>query len=318
MPAIQALKKQSKKFASIGFNPINWAMEALTVYVRKNRSKMGATSIPSHQTSTATITLPANAQNVAIQSVLTKYGVCILTDFADNQQALNAGDEITQFYTSDKCSKPYHSKIKEHGEEQSYIWQTDYAWSDNYIEVASSPKAVINIRARDSDADDAGMVDIFSVEKLARNESLPKLQQIIDISSSDKVESLMTGISGYAKRQYNLYINHAITRTRGPHIDNNSAPYKLFVYLTDVTEEHQGPYCYLPASHQNRKWMSFERLRNAVMNLPSTEVSSIERADLLKLYGKAGTAIITSQSGIHCGWPQTEQGKRVLLISNYY
>lgn len=253
-----------------------------------------------------------------IKQTLTHHGICVLNHFLPRQSAHKAAQEMQAYFASEQFSAPRESQIKEYGEEEHYIWQTDYAWSDHYLEVANAKKTVINIRARNSQSDDAGMVDIFDIERLTQAVHLSQTQLCLDTMHNAKWSSLLSQHSGYARRQSNLYHNRGVQKTRGPHIDNNSDPYKLFLYLSDVNEEKNGPYCYLPGSANKRHWMTKERLKNAYENRPSTEASSVSRNTMLPIYGSAGTAIITNQSGIHCGWPQHENGERLMLVSNYY
>jgi len=319
--------KKLKTIRSVGLNPLNWALELTNAGLKKLPLKRKIAlrnwrlspedtnlSLDKHVFDTSMIKTAPDT----LKQHLHRYGVCVLTDFVPQSKALSAAQETFEFFNSDTYSPAKRSSIKEHGEENTFIWQTDYSWSDNYLEVASANKPVVNIRARNNQSDDAGMVDIFNIEEFATLNHLTNMQLCLQSMQDESVTDFLSSLSGYKRRQANLYFNDAVTKTRGPHIDNNSDPFKLFLYLTDVDTEDNGPYCYLPGSQKNRSWMSVERLKNTLEQKPSTEVSSVSRNQMLKLLGKAGTAIITNQSGIHCGWPQTQSGKRLLLVSNYY
>lgn len=325
------LKKKLKLLLSVGLNPKLWVIElaskfitqqqricsntdSLNPYLAEITNQPLLTSLDSFTVSADLITKDPEK----INSLLSEFGICIIDNFIPYESALNAGSEMLDYFKSDKFHEPRNSNENIYKEEQNYLWQTDYAWTDNYLKAANFSKPIINIRSRQKDIDDAGMVDIFNIQKLVETEELHFTEQCIEKMSNKKIVSLLSDFTGYKRRQFNLYYNNGVTQTRGPHIDNNSDPYKLFVYLSDVKNDSDGPYCYLPGSSKKRNWMSFERLKNIINQNPSTEVSSISREHLVKIFGKAGTAIITNQSGIHCGGIQSEDGERVLLVSNYY
>jgi hypothetical protein len=243
--------------------------------------------------------------------------VCIIEDFVPRDLAIEAGGLVEKYYDDEikRREKILNTIGYEEGEQ---VWQTDYAWTDSYLKMAGSDRAVVNIRSQKDGVDDSGMVDIFGIEKIATALGWTELCSLVETIEASHIKKVIQRVARYPQRHWNLYLNRSVVQTRGPHIDNNDSPYKMFVYLSDVVEEGSGPYCYLPKSHVRRKWMSYERLRNAVLNFPSTEVSSVDRNQLTKLMGKAGTAIITCQSGIHCGWPQEKEGRRLALVANFY
>lgn len=322
-------KKKLKLIASVGVNPKLWVIELATRIISQKSNNNTSFENPffsdillqtePDNTDTFTVDQEAIKNNPEkIESLLSEYGICIITNFIPHKIALQAGNEACSYLCKQKFQSPKDSSKGNYNEEDNYLWQTDNAWTNNYLKAANYRKPVINIRSRKLNVDDAGMIDIFNIQKLAINEDLKATDSCLKIMSAKDITSLLTNFTGYKQRQFNLYYNKGVIKTRGPHIDNNSDPHKLFVYLTDVESDSHGPYCYLPGSIKKRNWMSYERLKNVINKNPSTEVSSLSRTHLTKVFGKAGTAIITNQSGIHCGGVQTEDGERVLLISNYY
>lgn len=327
-----SLKKTLKLILSVGFSPKLWILELASKFITQQRKKAPQQNdsanpylqhtlkqTQSKKTDSFTVSLESVVNNPdKIKSLLSEYGICIIDNFIEHQSAIKAGEEMKAYFSSNNFREPRESAKNTYKEEANYLWQTDYAWTDNYLKAANFNKPVINIRSRQKNMDDAGMIDIFNVQILTSTEKLNYTKQCIEKMSGKEIESLLTSFTGYNRKQFNLYYNNGVTQTRGPHVDNNSDPYKLFVYLTDVEKDTDGPYCYLPGSSKKRDWMSFERLKNAINQNPSTEVSSLSREHLTKLFAKAGTAIITNQSGIHCGGIQSKSGERVLLVSNYY
>ena len=313
------LKKSTKKLAALGVNPASWLQEIIALYIQRNASQRNRVNLDRlKQNEIISFTLESGASDETVTKTLDRYGICVLENFVEHSLALEAGTQINEFLQHPDCRRALTAGTGEFGHEHMFTWQTDYSWSDNYLEVANQPKAVINIRGREKDVDDAGMVDIFGIEKLFKHTQLDKLEKITALDKKKAMDDFISTHCGYPMRQSHIYINDSVTRTRGPHIDNNTSPFKMFIYLTDVLTEGFGPYTYLPGSHKNRSWMSTERVKNAILGLPSTEVSSVSSDDLVKILGKAGTAVITSQSGIHAGWSQAEGHSRLVHVSNYY
>ena len=273
-------------------------------------------------------TLATQPQQVS--KLLKEYGICILTDFLDHQVALAAGSEVTGFLTDQGFLK--NGKVplgKENdslekpdcGNDDGYGWQYDYARYDNtgYREVQAMDKPFINVRSKKIGIEDAGKIDIFSGQKIASEFGLDNLSKCYEAVRQQSVVTFIENLSGYREVQANLYYDGGVTTPRGPHIDNNLEQYKIFLYLTDVLDVENGPYCYVPHSHKRRDWMSKERLINSARDdcLLPTEVDSFPFDSYTKMLAPAGTAIISQQSGIHGAWPQTENGRRVLILGNY-
>lgn len=326
-----SLKKNLKLMFSVGFNPKLWIIELATMFIKQQQKRFSSSNLENPylldiltqkkitNLDHLTVSLEQITENPnSVESLLTNYGICIIKDFVPHDSALQAGEEMIAYFNGKDFLKPKNSDTIDYKEEQNYLWQTDSAWTDNYLEAANFNKPLINIRSRQKNVDDAGMIDIFNIQQLAKSEKLKSTHYCIDKMADKKMVTFLTNFTGYSRKQFNLYYNNGVTKTRGPHIDNNSDPFKLFVYLTDVVNDSDGPYCYLPGSSTKRDWMSFERLKNIINRNPGTEVSSLPRESLTKIFGKAGTAIITNQSGVHCGGIQSEDGERVLLVSNYY
>ena len=312
------IRRKFGRFTSLGLNPANWLFDLVSVYISRQSANKELEALVLAQQDVASFTLPGNADQVQIETALDQFGVCVLENFINPGVAIEAGLEVESYFDDHIRQHKDLTSDSTYIEDDDALWQSDYAWSANYLQLAKHVKPVVNIRSHQEGVDDSGMVDIFGVDRLARSANLNRLSAILKTASDSVASKAIKQVIGYPQQQANLYINRSVVQTRGPHIDNNNSPHKLFVYLSDVTSQDNGPYCYLPGSHKRRRWMSFERLKNAVNGYPSTEVSSVDRASLCKLLGAAGTAVITCQSGIHCGWPQQDSGRRLALVVNFY
>ena len=331
------IKKKYKTVKGLLGHPLDWPIEVYSLLVRKSNSGTD----PADYQSPAVLTNPriepllklANKTPIKAFSVdakriheskeqihhaLKEHGVCVIEDMLDRREALSASAELDVFLTQYEIQSKLANNAAGYGEQANFIWQTDNAWSDDYLEIASSEKPILSIRSRDKQKDDGGMIDLFNVQAFAAQQGLHALHGCIQQIRNSVLSKYVSELSGYAIRQSNLYINEGVTQTRGPHIDNNSDPFKIFLYLSDVLNDDDGPYCYLPGSTKNRRWMTKERLNNANTGKPTTEVSSFPRDKMTKLFAKAGSVIITNQSGIHCGWPQSHSARRKVVVTNFY
>lgn len=314
----KALRK-AKAIWQIGLTPTNWLYELCAAIISKRSLYASAHKIPNPKGfNVQDFTVPSNASSHEISAILKVYGICVINDFIEPKILQTARVELVEDLVNRALSEKKLNSQEKHGETKDFVWQSDYSLCSSYLDMANHPKAYINIRSRDAKTDDAGMIDIFGIDKLIKVRNYQHCARLLDEINSSNALHATSNISGYPQRQSNLYINNAVTNTRGPHIDSNADTYKLFLYLSDVNQLADGPYCYLPKSHKSRSWMSYERLKNAVLGLPSTEVSSLTPESLIPLLGNAGTAIITCQSGIHCGWPQSDKGKRLMLVCNFF
>ena len=341
-----SIQRKLKKLKAVSFRPANILYDCLAVAAQKiavvrsvvkrhwaqakNQRLIDRKFEPMD---TAEFVLPGD--NIFTQpqqggELLKEYGICILTDFVDHEVALAAGKEIAGFLTNQEFLEdgkvPLGKDVdgsdkRDYGEDDHFAWQYDYARYDisGYREVQGIDKPFINIRSKKIGVKDAGKIDIFRGQKLASEIGLDNLSKCYEAIRQKSVVSFIEKLSGYREVQANLYYDGGVTTPRGPHLDNNLEQYKIFLYLTDVLDIENGPYCYVPHSHKHRDWMSKERLINSAKDnyLLSTDVGSFPFDGYTKMLAPAGTAIISQQSGIHGAWPQTENGRRALILGNY-
>lgn len=185
-----------------------------------------------------------------------------------------------------------------------------------YAELANANKTIVDIRGGFRSWD-SGMIDIFNPHYL-----LPEFKKLLHFIENLKIENLLASLhSGKWKIQNtNIYVNRGVQNTRGMHVDNygfNS--YKVFVYLTDVSNLGDGPYCYSLGS--NKKDGLFEYF-NRELSLSLTGVSTDvflfnPNSRAVPVFGTAGSIVISNQSGAHQGYPQAKNGYRIVAVFHY-
>lgn len=158
---------------------------------------------------------------------------------------------------------------------------------------------------------DRGLTDVGHVDRLDGFDdrwlhhfiSPPDLIAVAEAAAGERYRSQMV----------NLYLNDSVTDTRPWHFDDNSTTAKVFIYLTDVNELADGPYCYALGSHR----LSLARIATYPLNRLRGTFGDHDRFDhrrAVQVLGRAGTAVLSFQNGIHRGWPQAMGRRRVLFM----
>lgn len=187
-----------------------------------------------------------------------------------------------------------------------------------YENFVDAEQAVINHRVKRPDGrsgSDAGMVDIFHPERLSE----AMANAVTSCLHERLISRLLLAAAWLPMRVKcrNLYVNRGVQDTRGYHCDGRSQKFKSFVFLTDVRDLSDGPYCYVPATHRDRRPWKRSRQFNAAHGLNRHEYSQLQGLDALPLLAKAGDMVISSQRGAHRGHPQHPDAGRTVLVNMY-
>ena len=187
-----------------------------------------------------------------------------------------------------------------------------------YENFVDAEQAVINHRVKRPDGrsgSDAGMVDIFHPERLSE----AMANAVASCLHERLISRLLLAAAWLPMRVKcrNLYVNRGVQDTRGYHCDGRSQKFKSFVFLTDVRDLSDGPYCYVPATHRDRRPWKRSRQFNAAHGLNRHEYSQLQGLDALPLLAKAGDMVISSQRGAHRGHPQHPDAERAVLVNMY-
>ena len=173
-------------------------------------------------------------------------------------------------------------------------------------------KPVANIRK----GTDAGLVDLFHADN-HYPEALAIRSELLDSGLKELLEDV-SGTKLYLKSM-NAYINIDVTDTRGFHVDAfGVTQIKVFVYLTDVLELKDGPYCYVLGSHREKALQSVNSYASTLIGLTDTDIVLLDFANAYPILGPAGTLIVSDQSGAHRGFPQEVGGRRALCVFNFF
>ena len=102
---------------------------------------------------------------------------------------------------------------------------------------------------------------------------------------------------------HNLYINEGVQDSRKFHYDERILKFKSFVFLTDVKELEDGPYCHVKKSHRRRCMWWRSELFNKKNQLSPFESNHLQGAEAISLFAKAGDMVLSSQKGANAVIP---------------
>jgi hypothetical protein len=149
------------------------------------------------------------------------------------------------------------------------------------------------------------MIDIFNADRIYPN--LSSLRATLEHLNFQK-------LIGAKIKNINLYINKSVIKTRGFHVDCFKPSYKIFIYLSDCLKLSDGPYCYVTESNKPSVLREFNEILSNNLSENQTESPLFDFENVVPILGPAGTLIISDQSGIHRGFPQSLGAERLVLV----
>jgi len=169
----------------------------------------------------------------------------------------------------------------------------------------------LNIRADAADGRDTKVKQIFNFDKFSEKLGQSFMTKLSETFEKNLGEEVVI-------KTCTLQVDDPDTKTkRSWHTDKNPPPnFKAFVYLTDVENENQGPYCAIKGSH---RW-KYRRILNVIFNLLT---NSPKLTDMHHMVGnrndhylaKKGTLVLSTQTLFHRGSPMHSEKTRYMLIT---
>ena len=209
-----------------------------------------------------------------IKEQIIEDGILIFEDLIPKNLIELADEELCKFINKLNLETP--------NESEDYIVSTSRDSSHwNFHKCQAHPKSIVKVRG--GRGYDDGMLDIFNT------------QRVIDLNDILKNENLKNILRSLGKKVKNIntYCNSSILTTREYHRDSSGGnQFKAFIYLTDVSDESYGPYSYIKGTHTEKT----------------------NEGEIVHCTANKGSLIVSNQSGLHRGLPQTK-GKNRRLIS---
>ena len=236
---------------------------------------------------------------------LQDFGIAIVSEFLDRTSCLETSESVfndLQQLRSGSTNTEWRG---------AKVINPDDA-TPGYTSMALGKSPVIYIRG----GSDYGMVDIFHPEKL-----YPQIEHLVASIRSSSLEGVISSASGtkMALQNVNLYVNQDVEQTRGFHVDSWGVnQYKAFVYLTDVDNLADGPYTYVLGSPNNPELETLNKQLNLSFGKTQlTDVGVFHPTKVMPLLAKAGSLVVSNQTGAHGGWPQSKGHRRCVLTLNF-
>jgi hypothetical protein len=236
--------------------------------------------------------------------LLAEEGAVIVRDFLNPEQLSIADAACARISDALRCADSEHNF-----EDSDILVQSAKRVADNYRSMSSHPKVIVTIRR----GPDAGMVDVFNIDRLAGNRRNDLRAPFV---SKRQLDLINDGGGRQEATNLNLYINQGITRTRGFHVDAFHKSLKGFVYLNDITALDQGPYCFVRRSHQDGPWRKANQKISELAHA-KTECPFIDLAMAVPALAPRGALVLSDQAGIHRGIPQHPNAERRVLVMRY-
>ena len=235
------------------------------------------------------------------KEILKNEGVLIIRNFINKNSILKLENIIEDI--KNIINKFRNTNILNF-EDQNILIQKFSSKLKNYSELSMNKKTVFNLRSNQ----DQGMVDIFNI-----NLAYPALGKLFDYEKKVFLNKLISENYQSDLNNLNLYINEDITKTRGFHVDNHFHQFKAFIYLTDCLDLNDGPYTYVKKSHTNEIYKKFNTNASRMLK-NNTESPFLITENITPLLSEKGTLIVSNQTGIHRGFPQSKGHSRIVLV----
>ncbi len=272
----------------------------------------------SHKVKLSDIELPfdTNDENLVnkAKQIVSDYGLVILKNFKDREETRLSGKNILDFVNS----KYLYLDSDYHEFEDGSVMQREPYKIKGYDSFLDKNSTLINLRGRKNFdelvGDDSGLIDIFHVKKVLPAEN----RKIIEDFEQNKVlREILRKINRRLDfKSVNFYFNKGKTDPRGLHIDTPTREFKLFLYLTDVSDSSDGPYTFVPKSNKRTYLSIFNMIINkfSSSNFKLTDINFCDDSQALEILGNAGDLIISNQSAAHGGTLQGQDSSRLILV----
>jgi len=203
-----------------------------------------------------------------------------------------------------------------HGQTGSIFWQIGGARFSGHRAILAQGQPLANLRSRECGTMNGGVIDLFFLDKAARENGWDALSACCAQLQQGAVAEIIAAVSRARARQVNMLRSDSVTSTRGLHIDNLEGSYKAFLYLSDVRGTGDGPYAYVPGSHRRPDLLRREARLNGLKGRPEGDSHAFEGYEMV-FPAEKGTVIISCQSGVHRGLPQRPGASRTVLVGNF-
>jgi hypothetical protein len=221
-------------------------------------------------------------------------GVCVLSQYLPEEKYISLRKDVSQYLKANVFQK----NIKPAGKDVSF----------NTLRKLG--KLFINKRIPQRDGDD-GLIDVWNINKGLSKESQDIIKEIAQDIENKLTDTFKTK---YSFKTCNLYVNQGITKTRGIHADTGKFPSraKAFLYFTDISDIHDGPFSFILGSH-------FKEGKKYHHKYDIYKPLNKEHQEKYKIFDevKQNYLLVGCVSGAHRGMPQKKGRERIVLVLSF-
>ncbi len=265
-------------------------------------------------TSPGEVTCPDPHDTITAAALLKRHGIVVLPGLVDAALAAQARREIDIFIARLRHALDDPADC---GMVEDIFWQVGGVRFPSYRALAAHDRPVVNLTGRAGSGPNAGIIDIFRVDRAARQQGWRTLSACCAALAAPPVASLVAAVSSRRPDQFHLLRNDSVADTRRLHWDNLNGCYKAFLYLSPVVRADDGAYAYVPGSHRRQDLTRREARLNSLTGRREQDSFAFAGREIAVL-GDAGTVIVSCQDGIHRGLPQRWGASRSVLVCNYH
>jgi len=258
--------------------------------------------------------LTTRVGDVRAATILDRHGVVIL------EQAIDPGLADAARQEADALTARLRAALEgaaDQGIVDGVIWQVGGVRFPKHGDIDAQARPVANLRSRDRATMNGGVIDIFAIDKAARENGWPAMAACAGFLRHGAVAALVGAVSAARFKRINLLRNDGVGNTRGLHVDNLVGSYKAFLYLGDVLRLSDGPYAYVPGSHRCGDLLRRQARLNSLRGRADTDAPGFDGLEMPLPVAK-GTVIVSCQSGVHRGLPQRADATRSVLVGSYW
>lgn len=210
-------------------------------------------------------------------------GYLFLKKVYDDKTINNYNQLINQFWVNNNIDSHIHKKYDV--EMENFIVNNTYSKLNNFIKQQYYYLPVIDNRYGHDKVVDAGMIDIFNIQKL--------IPETLEYFNTDVMISILQKITNKKWKFFrvNLQICNNVSNANSYHFDNTDNIIKFSIYLSEIDTNDKGALVYIENTHINKK--------------------NFKNKDIKIFLGNPGDLLISHQSGFH---KKTNQKNS---ISNY-
>ena len=183
---------------------------------------------------------------------------------------------IQQLWASQNLESHIYKKYDV--ENEYLIVNNTYSKLNNYIKQQHYYLPVVDNRYGHNRSTDAGMYDIFNIQKL-----IPETLEYFEVDVMSAILEKITK-KKWKYHRVNLQILRNVGSPQAFHYDNHEKNIKFTLYLSEIDDDSKGAPMFIEKSHIEKR--------------------NIKQRDMHTFYGNPGDVLISYQQGYHKKTPQ--------------